>query len=74
MARTATAPAVKHLTEAEFAQRVGIGIATVRIWRKNGTGPDYLKLSDSATSGTIRYRLADIEAWETARLRQSATA
>jgi hypothetical protein len=73
MPRTAE-PAVKHLTEAEFAARVGIGVATVRIWRKNGTGPAYLKLSDSATSGTIRYRMADIEAWENARLREHATA
>jgi hypothetical protein len=58
----------KHLTEAEFAEREGVEPPTAAEWRKNGTGPPYLPLSKSATKGTIRYRLADIEAWEAERL------
>lgn len=59
---------VKHLTEEEFADREGVDVQTARIWRRNGTGPRYLPLSDSATKKTIRYREVDIEEWEAGRL------
>lgn len=60
--------AVRHLTEAEFADREGVDEETAKKWRKNGTGPRYLQLTKSATKGTVRYREADIEAWELERL------
>jgi hypothetical protein len=70
MARTAAKTSdVRHLTEYGLADRYDLDVSTIRTWRKNGTGPKYLKLSESATSGTIRYRLADVEAWEESRLK-----
>lgn len=63
--------AVKHLTEAEFADREGVDPETAAGWRRDGTGPDYLLISASKTKQTIRYREVDIEAWELARLRSA---
>ena len=64
MAR-ATAPAkVTHLTEEELAARWRLDVQTVRLRRKSGDVPRYLPLSESATKQTIRYRLADVEAYE----------
>jgi predicted site-specific integrase-resolvase len=60
--------AVRHLTTEEFADRLGVSVATARSWRKNGIGPAYLPVTSSATNGTIRYRLVDIEAWEESRI------
>ncbi len=64
---TRTAP-VRHLTEAEFADREGVEVTTAAQWRKDGTGPACLVITKSATRATIRYRLADIEEWEKSRL------
>ena len=50
---------VRHLTTAELADRTGIPAETFRYWRAMGRGPTYLKLGR-----VIRYRLADVEAWE----------
>lgn len=55
---------VKHLTEEELAERWGLDVQTVRIRRKSGDVPRYLPLSESATKGTIRYPLAEVEAYE----------
>ena len=55
---------VKHLTEEELAERWDLDIQTVRLRRKSGDVPRYLPLSESATKGTIRYRLVDVEAYE----------
>jgi excisionase family DNA binding protein len=49
----------RNLTEAEAADRLGFKAETLRKWRAQGKGPAYLKLGRS-----IRYRLADVEAWE----------
>lgn len=68
MARAARPAAVVHLTEAEFAERERVDVSTARQWRKDGTGPAHLPITQSATKATIRYRLADIEAWEESRL------
>jgi excisionase family DNA binding protein len=50
---------VGYLTTGQLAERTGIPAETLRQWRRRGTGPAYLKLGRS-----IRYRLADLEAWE----------
>lgn len=71
MARTAAA-SVAHLTEAELAARWKVEPSTVASLRKSGDGPRHLPLSESATKRTIRYRLADIEAWEESRLKSGA--
>lgn len=65
---------VRHLTEAEFAEREGVDAQTAAGWRKDGSGPPYLLLTESRTKQTIRYRETDIEDWEKSRLREPASA
>jgi len=72
MTRRAESPAVQHLTEAELAARWKVEPSTVATLRKSGDGPRHLPLSESATKRTIRYRLADVEAWEESRLKSGA--
>lgn len=55
---------LKHLTEDELAERWGVTLVVVKRKRKNGVGPKYLLITESATKQTIRYRLADVEEWE----------
>lgn len=63
------AATVEHLTEEGLAKRWKLDVQTIRLRRRNGDDmPPHLPLSDSATNKTIRYRLADVEAWESARL------
>lgn len=53
------------LTEEELAKRWRVSTETLRYWRWNGTGPDYIKLN-----GRILYYRDDIEQFEKARLRR----
>lgn len=48
---------------------------TLANWRRQGTGPEYIKTTDGRT-GRIRYRRATFEAWLNARTvnPESATA
>lgn len=65
-------PAVRHLTTEELAERIGGGISvrTIEDWRLTpGRGPRFIRLPRG-----IRYREADIEAWEKSRLSEPATA
>lgn len=50
-----------HLSERELAARFGVTPRTLQTWRKENIGPDYLIVGKS----TVRYRLADVEAYET---------
>lgn len=59
-----TAKAAAHLTDEGLAERWGLGVQAVRLRRRNGDVPKYLVFAESATKGTIRYRLADVEAYE----------
>lgn len=52
------------LTDEDLAERWGLDVQTVRIRRRNGDCPKYLLLTESRTQNTIRYRLADVEAYE----------
>ena len=52
------------LTEADVAERWGLDVQTIRKRRRDGEMPKYLLLTESRTQNTIRYRLADIEAYE----------
>jgi hypothetical protein len=58
--------AVKHLNEIELSRRWGISHRTLQRWRWLLQGPAYLKVG-----GAIRYRIEDVEAFETAQLRQA---
>jgi hypothetical protein len=57
-----------YLTEQEFADRVRKETATTRRWRRDGSGPRYLRLPGGPT-GRVVYRLVDILEWEETRLR-----
>jgi excisionase family DNA binding protein len=41
----------------------GIPVKTLAKWRSEGTGPAYMKVGRH-----VRYRLADVVAWENSRL------
>ncbi|RSN50857.1 helix-turn-helix transcriptional regulator [Actinomadura sp. WAC 06369] len=52
----------KHLTPEDLAEREGVPLETVYQWNSRGTAPRRLKIGRH-----IRYRLADVIAWENAR-------
>lgn len=49
------------LTESEVAEILRLKRDALRVWRRNGHGPRYLKLSTK--SGPVRYLRADVAAW-----------
>lgn len=56
---------LRHLNQHELAMRWNISERTIERWRFTGEGPQFIKLG-----GRVVYRLADIEAYETARIQQ----
>ena len=52
-----------HLEQKELAERWRMSPRTLEQWRWQGRGPRFLKLG-----GRVIYRLADIEAFEAARV------
>ena len=42
----------------EFAPMIGVEPPTLKLWRRKGIGPPYVKFGNR-----VRYRLCDIEAW-----------
>lgn len=67
-------PAVRHLTTEDLAERLGVSPRTVEDWRRHNRGPGYLTVSGPAGKQKVRYRLADVEAWEESHLVVPATA
>lgn len=61
--------AEKHLSVPELAERVGVPIATVHQWNSRRTGPKFMKIGKY-----VRYRLADVLAWENSRYADGADA
>jgi hypothetical protein len=59
---------VRHLTPADLAERLGVLETTLRDWRADSRGPAYIRGESSGDKATIRYRLADVEAWEESRI------
>lgn len=57
----------KLLSEKELATRWGITQRTLQNWRAKGYGPKSITLS----SNTVRYRLADVLAYEEERVGQT---
>lgn len=51
------------LTTEELARRWKIAQNTLRKWRVDGFGPNYIKMGDGKNA-TVRYKLQDIEAYE----------
>jgi hypothetical protein len=54
---------MKLMNQKELAERWCVAEATLERWRSIGAGPPYLKLVSQ-----VRYRLSDVEAFETAGL------
>lgn len=52
----------RHLSPAELAEREGVPLETVYAWNKDGTAPPRLRIGRH-----VRYRLADVIAWENSR-------
>lgn len=55
----------EHFSRAELAERWRITTRTLDRWRVAETGPAWMRLN-----GRIRYRVADVLAFERARLRR----
>jgi DNA-binding transcriptional regulator YiaG len=54
----------EFLTTGQLAMRLGVSVHTVEAWRRRGTGPRWVRLTDSKFA-RVRYRLDDVIAWET---------
>ena len=54
---------VKHLSPEDLAEREGVPLETVYGWNKTGDAPPRMKIGRH-----VRYRLADVIAWEESRL------
>lgn len=70
----AVSVAVRHLTPAQLAERLGATETQLRDWRSQGRGPAYIRGESSGDKALICYPLAEVEAWEKRRLVIPATA
>jgi predicted DNA-binding transcriptional regulator AlpA len=52
----------RHISPDELARREGVPLETVYGWNKTRTGPRFMKIGRH-----VRYRLADVIAWENSR-------
>jgi hypothetical protein len=59
---------VRHLTPADLGERLGMSEAHLANWRSQNKGPAYIRGESSGDKALIRYRLADVEAWEESRI------
>ena len=60
---------IRHLDQTDLAERWNISARTLERWRWIGEGPCYVKLG-----GRVRYRIEDVEAFESRQLRDSTAA
>lgn len=59
-----TEPLMSQLILPEaLAERLNVTIETLRNWRNDGVGPNYVKLTNTP-KGRVRYRMSDVLAWE----------
>jgi hypothetical protein len=47
----------------DLSARWNITVATLKLWRKFGSGPEYLKLG-TAKNSPVRYQIKDVEEFE----------
>ncbi|QGT78403.1 helix-turn-helix domain-containing protein [Guyparkeria halophila] len=57
-----------HLTDKEAAERYAVHRTTWLRWVREGNAPKPVKFSEQCT----RWRLADLEAWEQAKVEEGA--
>ena len=53
----------RHLGPEDLAEREGVPVETVYLWNRKRTGPPYMRIGRH-----VRYRLADVIAWEKSRM------
>ncbi|GLZ13673.1 hypothetical protein Acsp04_39080 [Actinomadura sp. NBRC 104425] len=58
-----------YLTPKDLAERYGVPLKTVYAWNSGGAGPRYMKIGRH-----VRYRLADVIAWENERYAETGYA
>ncbi len=58
---------ITHLTTNELAERLKVKPMTLYSWRRDGSGPPFIKIG----SRKILYRIEDVERWEQDRLRRN---
>lgn len=63
----------EFLTTAQAAEFLNVSIPYLELCRRRGTGPSFIRLSDTAT-GRVRYRKSALENWLTERERQTVSA
>lgn len=63
-----TAEKVRHLTTEALSERLDVPVETLRDWRKQKRGPAYIRGESGGDKATIRYPLAEVEAWEQRQL------
>ena len=59
----------RHLSPEQLAAREGVELATVYQWNSRGGGPPFMKIGR-----LVRYKLADVIAWENAQYRRREAA
>jgi hypothetical protein len=59
---------IRHMGQAELAERWGVSQRTLERWRWLGFGPRYIKVG-----GRVVYRVDEIEAFEERQTRQSTS-
>jgi len=50
-------------------RRLGVNVDTLKRWRRNGTGPTYVRIAYNR----VRYRVSDLDAWMEAHAVTSTT-
>lgn len=63
MATTTSPTTPRLLSMQDLADRYGVPLQTVRVWRTKGYGPQGFPVGRF-----VRYRVADVEAWEQSQL------
>ena len=58
---------IRHLNQIDLSRRWSISPRTLERWRWLKSGPRYLKIG-----GRVVYRLADVEAFETAQIKNAS--
>ncbi len=59
---------VKYLKPTDAASYLGVGFSTMAKWRIDGDGPSFLKVG-----GSVRYSVADLDAWMQRHRQQSTS-
>lgn len=65
---------VQHLTADELAGRLHMSAETLRDWRRQGRGPDYIRDEGAGDKAFIRYPVAWVEEWEKSRRIEAVSA